>query len=96
MIEYSRSHIQKIGSSLAIEPFHRKKKKQSVENIRLIDALDLGVYFVVPLLCGLGLGVFLDNKLGTKPVCIVFGLVLGACGSFFNLLKIVRQFSKHA
>jgi len=96
MVEYSRSHVQKVGSSFIIEPFHQKKKRKTDEKFRLIDAMDLGIYFVVPLLVGLGAGIVLDIKLGTKPLCVIFGLVLGAAGSLFNLLKIVRQFSQHA
>lgn len=96
MVEYFRSHIKKVNSSFVIEPFHQKKKVKKDEKFRLVDALDLGVYFVVPLLAGLGLGIVLDSKLGTKPVCIVIGLLLGSFGSLFNLIKIVRQFSNHA
>jgi len=96
MVEYSRSHIQKVGSSFTLEPFHRKKKRKPDEKFRLIDAMDLGVYLVVPLLAGLGIGIILDAKFGIKPICVISGLLFGAIGSFFNLLKIVRQFSQHA
>ena len=96
MVEYSRSHIQKVGKSFTIEPFHQKTEKKQKEKFRLIDVMDLGVYLVVPLLAGLGVGLVLDTKLETKPFCIISGLLLGTFGSFFNLLKIVRQFSKHA
>lgn len=96
MVEYSRSHTNQINSSFVLEPFHRKKKKGTSETFRLIDVMDLGMYFVVPLLAGLGLGIVFDSKMGTKPMGIIFGLLVGAAGSFFNLIKIVRQFSKHA
>ena len=96
MVEYSRSDIKKVSGSFVIEPFHRKRNKKSVDSFRLIDMMDLGVYLIVPLLVGLGTGIVLDSKLGIKPIGIISGLFLGAAGSFFNLIKIVRQFSKHA
>ena len=96
MVEYSRSDIKKVGSLFVIEPFHRKKNRNTEEKFRLIDVMDLGVYLVVPLLAGLGLGILLDSKLGIKPIGIISGLLLGAVGSFFNLLKIVQEFSKNA
>lgn len=96
MVQYSRSHIKQVNSSFTITPFHQKKKETAKETFRLIDVMDLGVYFVVPLLAGLGIGIFTDTQLGTKPMGIIIGLVFGAAGFFFNLLKIVRQFSKHA
>jgi len=96
MVKYSRSHIQKVNGSFVIVPFQQKGNRKSDEGFRLIDTMDLGVYFVVPLLVGLGLGIVLDMKLGTKPVCIISGLLLGVLGSFFNLIKIVQHYSKHA
>lgn len=96
MVEYLRSDIKKVGSLFVIEPFHRKKNKNTEEKFRLIDMMDLGVYLVVPLLVGMGAGIVLDSKLGIKPIGIISGLLLGSTGSFFNLIKIVRQFSKHA
>lgn len=96
MVEYSRSDIKKVGSLFVIEPFHRKKNKKTEEKFRLIDMMDLGVYLVVPLLVGMGAGIVLDSKVGIKPIGIISGLLLGSAGSFFNLIKIVRQFSKHA
>jgi len=96
MVEYSRSHIKKVSSSFVIESFHERKKKKAPETFRMTDVLDLGMYLVVPLLSGLGLGIVLDNKLEIRPFGTIFGLLFGAIGSFFNLLKIVRQFSHHA
>lgn len=96
MVEYSRSHIKKVSSSFVIESFHERKKKKAQETFRMTDVLDLGMYLMVPLLFGLGLGIVLDNKLEIRPFGTIFGLLFGAIGSFFNLLKIVRQFSRHA
>lgn len=96
MVQYSRSHIKKINSSFIIEPFHQKKTVDKEEKTQLISAFDVGGYLIVPLLAGLVVGIFLDTKLGTKPICIIVGLLLGTIGSFFNLIKIVRQFSSHA
>lgn len=96
MVEYSRSHIKKVSSSFVIESFQGQKRKKAQETFRMTDVLDLGVYLVIPLLSGLGLGIVLDNKLEIRPFGTIFGLLIGAIGSFFNLLKIVRQFSHHA
>jgi len=96
MVKYSRLPIKKINSSFVIESFIQKIKVRREEKIRLIDYIDLGFYFVVPLLVGLGLGIVIDSKFGTKPVFILLGLAFGFFGSFFNLYKIVQQFSQHA
>ena len=96
MVEYSRSHIKKINSSFVIVPFHQKEFGSKKEKLQWTDMYDVGIYLVVPLLAGLGIGIFLDAKWGTKPICVLSGLLLGLIASFFNLIKIVQRFSKHA
>jgi len=96
MVQYSRSDIKKVSGAFDIEPFREKRKRKNDSEFRLIDVMDLGVYLIVPLLVGLGLGIVLDNKLGIKPIGVISGLFLGALGSFFNLQRIVREFSNHA
>ncbi len=96
MVEYSRSSISKINSSFVIVPTKRKKKTQEHVTFQVNDMLNLGIYLVVPLLAGLGLGILIDNKMGTRPWGTLSGLVFGVVGSFFNLIKIVRPYLKHA
>jgi len=96
MVKYSRSSIKKINSSFVIEPFQQKNPEQKKERVEFMGNFDVGIYLIVPLLAGLGLGIFFDTKLGTKPNGVIIGLLLGLIGTFFNLIKIVRQFSKHA
>lgn len=96
MIEYSRSHIKKVNSAFVIEPFHQKKASSRQEKNRLVETFDFGGYLVIPLLLFLGIGIVLDGKWGTKPVFTIIGLLIGITGSFFNLIKIVQRFSKHA
>ncbi len=96
MVEYSRSDIKRVNNSFTIEPFHKHKREAKKDSFRLIDVMDLGVYFVVPLLVGLGIGAGIDTRWNTKPIGVVCGLIFGMVCFFFNLLKIVRQFSKNA
>ncbi|MCX6733181.1 MAG: AtpZ/AtpI family protein [Candidatus Roizmanbacteria bacterium] len=96
MVQYSRSHLKKVNSSFVIESFKKKEKKQTKETFQMSDVLDLGMYLVVPLLCFLGVGIVLDNKLKIQPFGTIFGILFGTIGSLFNLIKIVRRFSTHA
>lgn len=96
MVEYSRSDIKRVNSSFIIEPFHKKKSEKKKESFRLIEMMDLGIYFIVPLLVGLGIGIYIDSRIGSKPIGVVCGLIFGMLSFFFNLLKIVREFSHHA
>lgn len=96
MVQYVRSRIQKINEEFALQAVHTKKRNTKSDDMPLYDAMHVGVYLLVPLLVGIGLGIMLDNKNGIKPVGFFLGLLFGVIGSFFNLIKFVRQFSRHA
>lgn len=96
MVQYVRSRIQKVNEEFEIKPYHSRKKNTESDVLPLLDAMHVGVYLLVPLLIGIGLGIMLDNKLEIRPFGFFSGLLFGVIGSFFNLIKFVRQFSRHA
>lgn len=96
MVQYVRSRVQKVDEEFDIKPYHSTKKNRQSDSVPLYNALNVGVYLLVPLLSGGALGIMLDNKLGIKPIGFVSGLLLGVIGSFFNLIKFVRQISRNA
>lgn len=66
----------------------RKNKdyKNALKNLSLISQVGLSI--VTPILLGVFIGQFLDNKLGTKGIFMLIFIILGAGGGFLNLLKI--------
>lgn len=60
--------------------------------------LNLGMYLATPLLLGVFLGTYLDNRLGTKPIVTLVLIGLGLVSTFYNLYKIAtnaQQRTKH-
>ncbi|UCC95205.1 MAG: AtpZ/AtpI family protein [Candidatus Omnitrophota bacterium] len=49
---------------------------------------ELGLIMVVSILCGLGLGLFLDKRLNTKFFTVLF-LILGIIGGFIGVYKTI-------
>ncbi len=96
MVKYLRSNVKKINSAFVIEPLEQKKPHKKVNPASLTDSLNIGMYLVAPLLCGVLLGILLDNKFGTKPVFVLIGIFFGVLGSFFNLIKVVKSISDNA
>ncbi len=66
-----------------------KNKSKIFENIALVS--HIGISMVVPILGGVLLGNFLDNKFGTSIVFLIVFLVLGVVVSFMNLFKIATR-----
>jgi hypothetical protein len=50
----------------------------------------IGLEFALPML----LGLYLDQKLGTKPVLLLIGMALGFATGIFHLVRIARGTSK--
>lgn len=96
MVKYLRSNLKKINSTFVIEPLQSVRNRKKIKAGSLADSLNVGMYLITPLLSGVFLGLLLDSKLHTKPVCVLVGIVLGCVGSFFNLIKLVKQTSHNA
>ena len=47
----------------------------------------VGLQFAITLLVGLGLGTWLDRKLGTAPVFLYLGVFLGAGAAFYSMYR---------
>ena len=51
----------------------------------------LGVEIVAALIVSVGIGLFLDTWLGTKPWLMIVFFVLGAAAGMFNVTRVVRN-----
>ncbi|MEO0729735.1 MAG: AtpZ/AtpI family protein [Pseudomonadota bacterium] len=51
------------------------------------QALRMAVDPVVGVLVGVGLGVLADDALGTKPLCLIVGLIIGGAAGMWNLVR---------
>lgn len=52
---------------------------------------DYGVYLITPIIIGVLGGVYLDKYFHTKPLFTISLLILGIIGTFYNLMKIVKD-----
>ncbi len=52
-------------------------------------ATQMGFSIAVPLVAGVAGGLFLDDRLGTKPIFLIVGILLGLVLATFTLYKLV-------
>lgn len=52
-------------------------------------ATQMGFSIAVPLVAGVVGGLFLDDRLGTKPIFLIVGIILGLVLATFTLYKLV-------
>ena len=50
---------------------------------------DLGFRFALAVALGSGMGYWADSKLGTSPLFIILGVILGATSGFFTIYRAV-------
>ncbi|PIS09108.1 hypothetical protein COT75_03225 [Candidatus Beckwithbacteria bacterium CG10_big_fil_rev_8_21_14_0_10_34_10] len=55
-------------------------------------ASSFGFAIALPIISGVLIGYFLDNKLGTKPFFTLGLLIFGLVASFYTLLKTVKKY----
>lgn len=58
----------------------------------LRDLLNLGITLGLYVALGLGAGLLADHLLGTTPVLVLVGLVLGVSGASVHVYKLLRRY----
>jgi len=71
----------------------RKKPRGAADWTRALREagpyLGIGTSLAVTVLAGVGAGYWLDGKLGTQPLFLLIGAVLGMLVAFWNFFKLV-------
>jgi F0F1-type ATP synthase assembly protein I len=62
------------------------------ENLGWSDLISMGVITAVALAIGMGLGLLVDHVLGTLPVFLFVGLLLGLAGAVWYLVLKFRSY----
>jgi F0F1-type ATP synthase assembly protein I len=78
----TRTHIKK-----GIEMSDNRYK--ILKNLTLLT--QIGIVMVVPIMVGLFIGRFLDNKLNTGYLFLFIFLIMGVVAAFVNLFKIAMK-----
>lgn len=80
-----------------ITPIHRHKKQTKRLDVFVFylgSAGSIGFAILVPLLIGIGTGVWIDSKYQTKPTFTLIGLTIGLIISILNLIHTVKRILK--
>ena len=67
-----------------------KKQKQSGAGF----GFKISTEIVAALVVGVGLGLLVDNYLGTKPFGLIIFFILGAFAGFLNVYRVMRRIEK--
>ncbi len=54
----------------------------------------IAVELIAALVVGVGIGLFLDNWLGTKPWMLIIFFILGCGAGFTNLIRVARELDR--
>lgn len=64
----------------------KKDYNDAFKNLALVS--QIGISVITPILLGVFLGQFIDNKLGTNGVFAITFIILGAGAGFLNIIKL--------
>jgi len=69
------------------------ESKQKKEN-NISFGLKISTEIVAAVVVGVGIGLLVDNFLGTKPFGLIIFFVLGALAGFLNVYRVMRRIEK--
>ncbi|MDO5301493.1 MAG: AtpZ/AtpI family protein [Tissierellia bacterium] len=65
--------------------------KKSAYNA-LVEISQLGLNVFIPIIAGILIGNWVDNKLGSGGVGLIVGIVVGSAAGILNILKLGRKY----
>jgi ATP synthase protein I len=82
-----------------------KEKIEDIENKKLNEskpkkesgagfAFKISTELIAALVVGVGIGLIVDNYLGTKPFGLIIFFILGAFAGFLNIYRVMRRIEK--
>ncbi len=69
-----------------------KKKYKAFQNIALVT--QIGISMIIPIMAGLFIGQFIDEKVGTRYLFMFIFIIMGVISAFLNLYKIALRDDK--
>lgn len=88
------SNYSKIDNKLDLinsTPKKEANQNRKNPNFMSINSLNIGAYLITPILLGVFIGYNLDIYLNSKPIFILFFILLGTFSSFYNLFKLTKE-----
>ena len=79
-----------------IENLNQNQLKKSKPNIKSSASLGfkISTELVAALIIGVGIGLLVDNYLGTKPIGLIIFFIFGAFAGFLNVYRVMRRIEK--
>ena len=79
-----------------IESFEKKKSNESKPKSESGAgfAFKISTELIAALIVGVGIGLIVDNYIGTKPFGLIFFFILGAFAGFLNIYRVMRHIEK--
>ena len=85
------SHLKEKIKKIETNQFNESKpKKESGASFGFKISTEL----VAALFVGVGIGLIVDNFLGTKPFGLIIFFILGAFAGFLNVYRVMRRIEK--
>ncbi len=81
---------EKINKQQAKENKYKPIKKESGAGF----GFRISTEIIAALIVGVGIGLLVDNYLGTKPVGLIIFFILGAFAGFLNIYRVMRRIEK--
>ena len=73
---------------------NKKNESQHKKESGAGFGLKISTELVAALVVGVGIGLLVDNYLGTKPLGLIIFFILGAFAGFLNIYRVMRRIEK--
>ena len=86
--------IAKLKEKIESIELNKQNKSQHKKDGGATFGLKISTELVAALVVGVGIGLLVDNYLGTKPFGLIIFFILGAFAGFLNVYRVMRRIVK--
>ena len=86
--------ISKLKEKIEIIEGKKLNKSKLKKDGGIGFAFKISTELIAALIVGVGIGLIVDNYLGTKPFGLIFFFILGSFAGFLNIYRVMRRIEK--
>ena len=86
--------IAKLKEKIKNIELNKQNESQPKKESGASFGLKISTELVAALVVGVGIGLLVDNYLGTKPFGLIIFFILGAFAGFLNVYRVMRRIEK--
>ena len=93
-MNYKNKNLEELSKKIDDIDNSKEKKRSKNKGGGAGFGFKISTEIIAALVVGVGIGLIVDNYLGTKPIGLIIFFIFGALAGFLNIYRVMRRIEK--